>query len=193
MRACNASSAALGMLSCKPAHAARRSDSGRIGIRSSSPPTRRRNARICRRVSLTRACTDPREPTAPVPWARRRGPAGATGRSGRASAARLSKLDFAIFEVFAHERDRHAAFADGRGDALHWAGPNIAAREDAWNARFEEVRVAVEVPSPRGRDVGTGEYVAVAIKCDLLRQPRRLRVRSDEEEQATGLEPGRLV
>src|SRR5215211_5471506 len=104
-----------------------------------------------------------------------------TRRSDGAIGTRLSgaaqQVGSRDFEVLAHERDRHAAFADGRGDALHWAGPNIAAREDAWNARFEEVRVEVEVPSPRGRDVGTGEYVAVAIKCDLLRQPRRLRVR----------------
>ena len=46
-RACNESSAALGMLSCRPAHAARRSDSEPVGMRSSSAPTRRRNARIC--------------------------------------------------------------------------------------------------------------------------------------------------
>ena len=60
-------SAALGMLSCKPAHAARRSDSEPSGIRSSSAPTRRRNARICCRVSLSRVSTDlPVDPTRPV-------------------------------------------------------------------------------------------------------------------------------
>ena len=50
-RACSESSAALGMLSCSPAHAAFRSDPALFGRRSSSEPTRRRNARICRRVS----------------------------------------------------------------------------------------------------------------------------------------------
>jgi hypothetical protein len=60
MRACNESSAALGMLSCRPAHAARRSESGLFGDRSSSPPTRRRNARICCRVTSSRGATAPR-------------------------------------------------------------------------------------------------------------------------------------
>jgi hypothetical protein len=53
-RACNDSSAALGMLSCRPAHAARRSDREPFGIRSSRAPTRLRKARICRRVTLSR-------------------------------------------------------------------------------------------------------------------------------------------
>ena len=58
MRACSESSAARGMLSCNPAHAARRSDAAPSGIRWSRPPTRRRNARICRRVSRSRECIE---------------------------------------------------------------------------------------------------------------------------------------
>src|SRR5437773_287447 len=42
------------MLSCSPAHAARRSDSEPIGIRLSSAPALRRNARIFCLVSLSR-------------------------------------------------------------------------------------------------------------------------------------------
>ena len=42
------------MLSCRPAHAARRTEFKPIGIRSSSAPTRRRNARIWRRVPESR-------------------------------------------------------------------------------------------------------------------------------------------
>jgi len=38
------------MLSCSPAHAARRRDRGPRGSRSSRAPTFRRNARICVRV-----------------------------------------------------------------------------------------------------------------------------------------------
>jgi hypothetical protein len=45
------------MLSCKPAQAASRSDFEPFGSRVSSPPTRRRNARICFRVSLSREFT----------------------------------------------------------------------------------------------------------------------------------------
>src|SRR3954453_10208148 len=45
------------MLSCRPAHAARRSDRRPRGNRSSSAPTRRRNARICARVAHRAAGT----------------------------------------------------------------------------------------------------------------------------------------
>src|SRR5918995_1839256 len=48
-------SAARGMLSCRPAHAARRSELFPRGNRSSSAPTCRRNARICALVSFSGA------------------------------------------------------------------------------------------------------------------------------------------
>jgi hypothetical protein len=48
------SSAALGMLSCNPAHAARWSDAGPAASRSSRAPTARRKARICSRLSVSR-------------------------------------------------------------------------------------------------------------------------------------------
>ena len=47
-------SAARGMLSCSPAHAAALSEFGPGGSRSSRPPERRRNARTCARVSSSR-------------------------------------------------------------------------------------------------------------------------------------------
>src|SRR5262249_9501129 len=53
-RACIERSAARGMLSCKPAHATRSRELARPGSRSSRAPTRRRNARICSRVSIRR-------------------------------------------------------------------------------------------------------------------------------------------
>jgi hypothetical protein len=46
--------AARGTLSCRPAHAARRSERAPGGSRSSSAPTCRRNASICARVSSSR-------------------------------------------------------------------------------------------------------------------------------------------
>ena len=46
-----------------------------------------------------------------------------------------------------HEGDRHAALADRRRDALDGAGADVAAREDARDARLEEVGVAVEIPA----------------------------------------------
>ena len=91
-----------------------------------------------------------------------------------------------------HQRDRHAALADGGGNAFHGAEPDVAAREDARDAGLEEVRVAVELPPPGGGHVGAREHVAAAVERDLGRQPRRLGIRSDEDEQAAGFEPGRL-
>ena len=51
-------------------------------------------------------------------------------------------------EVLVHEGDRHAALADCRRDALHGAESDVAAGEDARDARLEEVRVPVELPRP---------------------------------------------
>ena len=55
-----------------------------------------------------------------------------------------------VLQVLMHEGDRHAALADGGGDALDGAEPDVAAREDARDAGLEQVRVAVELPAPRG-------------------------------------------
>src|SRR5437762_3377882 len=93
---------------------------------------------------------------------------------------------FGLLEVLVDEGDGHAAFADGRSDAFYGRGADVAAREDAGNARLEEVRVAVEFPASGGGRVGACEYVAVAIDGDLRRQPRGLGIRPDEDEQSAG-------
>ena len=72
-----------------------------------------------------------------------------------------------------HEGDRHAALADGGGDALHRARAHVAAREDARHARLEQVRISVERPAARIADIGAGEHVAAPVERDLGRQPRR--------------------
>ena len=82
-----------------------------------------------------------------------------------------------------HEGDRHAALAHGGRDTLHRAQPDVAAREDPRGARLEQVGVAVELPATGGGDRGAREHVAVAIECDLGRQPGGLGVRADEDEQ----------
>ena len=43
---------------------------------------------------------------------------------------------------------------------------------------------------PPAADVGAGEDVAVVVERDLRRQPRRLGVRTDQDEEAARLEPG---
>src|SRR5947199_133530 len=76
--------------------------------------------------------------------------------------------------------------------AFHGAGPDVAAREDARDARLEEVRVAIALPESRGAYIRAGEHIAVALERDLRRQPSCLGVRSDEDEQPTRLESRRL-
>ena len=91
-----------------------------------------------------------------------------------------------------HEGDRHAALADGGGDALHGAEPYVAAGEDPRDAGLEQVGIAVALPPTGGGHVGAGQHVAVVVERDLGREPRRLGVRADQDEEAAGREPGRL-
>jgi L-histidine N-alpha-methyltransferase len=72
-------------------------------------------------------------------------------------------------EVLVHERDRHAALADGCGDALDRAQPNVAAREDPGHGRLEQVRVAFERPAGGTRRVGTGQDEPSGVDRDLGR------------------------
>jgi hypothetical protein len=57
---------ARGMLSCRPAHAARRNACWLLGARWSRPPTCRRNVGICRLVSRSSVRTYPAPPGAPA-------------------------------------------------------------------------------------------------------------------------------
>src|SRR5947209_15655554 len=47
-------------------------------------------------------------------------------------------------EVLVNERDRHAALAHGRGDALDRAVTHITGGEDAGRARLEQIRIALQ-------------------------------------------------
>src|SRR6478609_5691453 len=85
-------------------------------------------------------------------------------------------------EVLVHEGDGHAPFPHRGCDTLHRTEPHVAAREHAGHARLEQVRIAIELPPSRIANVGAGEDVAATIECDLRRQPRRLRVGADEDE-----------
>ena len=99
-------------------------------------------------------------------WSRRRGAAGRAGRLG-------------VLEVLMDEGDRHAALADGGGHALHGAEAHVAAREDARDARLQEVRVAVERPLDRRAHVGAGEHEAAVgrarSRAGAMPSARRLR------------------
>jgi hypothetical protein len=57
---------------------------------------------------------------------------------------------FGVPQVLVHEGDSHAALADRRRNALDGTESDVAAGEDARDARLEEVRVPVELPPSRG-------------------------------------------
>ena len=59
-----------------------------------------------------------------------------------------------VTAVLVHERDRHAALADGGRDALDRAEADVPAGEDAGHAGLEQVRVALLLPAPPRRTSG---------------------------------------
>ena len=72
------------------------------------------------------------------------------------------------------ELDGHRSFADGGGAALGRAGADVAGREDAGNARLEQVV---------GVRCGAGEDEAVVVARDGVVEPLGARQRAEEEEQ----------
>src|SRR5262249_40502996 len=101
--------------------------------------------------------------------------------AGRALARRCDRVLLA--QILVHERDRHASLADRGCNTFHRAEADITAGEDAGHARLEEVRVALQRPSPARLGIGAGEDVAVVVESDLRRQPPRFRVGADHDEE----------
>src|SRR6185437_3566464 len=95
-----------------------------------------------------------------------------------------------LAQVLVHEGDRHAALADGRRHALDGPEADVAAGEDAGDARLEQVRVALELPAVGARQLRAGEHVPAPVAGDLRRQPARLGVGADQDEEAARLERG---
>ena len=91
-----------------------------------------------------------------------------------------------------HEGDRHAALADCGRDALDGGEAHVPAREDAGDARLEEVRIPVERPVPRSAEVGTREDEAMPVERNRGRQPGGLGVGADEDVEPARIEPPRL-
>ena len=79
------------------------------------------------------------------------------------------------------------------GDALDRAQAHVAAREDAGDARFEQVGIAVARPAPGLHHVVAGQDIAARVARDLRRQPLGLRVGADEDEQAAAVVPAHLA
>ena len=89
----------------------------------------------------------PNQPRSQRPWA------GQLGGHRRRLFRRGRVLGVGVAQVLVHEGDRHAALADGRGDALDRAEPDVAAREDARERSSRAGRGRGRAPSgpPRGR------------------------------------------
>jgi hypothetical protein len=90
-------------------------------------------------------------------------------------------------QVLVDEGNRHAALADGRGDAFDRAQADIAAGEDARRAGFKEIGIAAERPAPGFFQIVAGEDVSARVARDVGRQPRGFRVSADEDEQAAAI------
>ena len=110
-----------------------------------------------------------------------------------AIAADATRRGFGFLEVLVDERDRHAALSDGGGDALHRAEADVAAGEDAWDARLEQERIALELPPVGDAEIRAREHIAAGIERDLLRKPAGLGVGADEDVEPAGLVAARLA
>ena len=87
-----------------------------------------------------------------------------------------------MLQVLLDKRNRHTALANRRCNSLDRAQPDVAAREYARYARFEEVRVAALHPVAGFCYVIAGQNVSAAIARNLGREPLRLCVGADEHE-----------
>ena len=87
-----------------------------------------------------------------------------------------------------HQRDRHRALADGRGDPLDRVGPHVAGGEDAGHAGLQVVRVARQRPARPGAGRSTSRSGPVSTKPRSSRathavEPVGARLGADEDEQ----------
>src|SRR5205809_4093294 len=93
-----------------------------------------------------------------------------------------------MLQILVDESDRHAALADRGSNAFDRAQPHVSAREHTGDTRFEKVGIAAVRPAPGLHYVITGKYVAALVARDVWRQPSRLCVGANENEEApTGL------
>src|SRR5690348_16384144 len=106
---------------------------------------------------------------------------------------RLSGQEFGVPQELVDEGDRHAAFADSGRDPLDGPRTDVAAREDARNARLEEIGISLRGPRSGALQLRAREHVPELIERDLPWEPAGFGVCSDEEEEPTRLESGRLV
>ncbi len=79
--------------------------------------------------------------------------------------------------------DRDRAFTDGGRHPLHGPVPNVAHRQHSGQARLERERRAVERPALVSTEVRPREHEALSVSAHLRRQPFRVRLRADRQEE----------
>src|SRR5689334_14899590 len=89
-----------------------------------------------------------------------------------------------------HERDRNRTFTDARRHPLYGAVSNIADHKDAGNVRFQQTRIAIELPTVGplaiARELRAGIDKAAFITFDDVREPVCVWRCSDQDEQRVG-------
>jgi hypothetical protein len=93
-------------------------------------------------------------------------------------------------QVLVDRLDRDSARPNRGGDPLDRPVPDVAGREDAGHARLQRQGNASQVPpsawQPVAREVPAGNDVSLLIALDLLGQPARMWLCTDEDEQRGG-------
>ena len=96
-------------------------------------------------------------------------------------------------QILLDESDCHASLTDGRRNPLDWAQPHVAACEDTRRTCFKKIGIAAVRPEPGLLHIVTRQNVSACIARDVCGQPFRLRVGSNEDEQAAAIMPTHLV
>src|ERR1019366_3983269 len=91
-----------------------------------------------------------------------------------------------VLEALVNELNRHGAFADGRGDALHGAGPHIPGREDTWPAGLQQKRLPRGSPVWGACQIRPGADEPLRIPLNFRGEPIGSRVGADKTENSRG-------
>jgi len=82
------------------------------------------------------------------------------------------------------ELDGDRPFSDGGGHSLDGSMPDVAGREDAGHAGFEQTRTPLERPPMLRSQIWASEQEALLVSRDLSREPSGPRIRPDEDEES---------
>src|ERR1043166_2831043 len=99
-------------------------------------------------------------------------------------------MELIACEELMDELDRDRALADGRGDAVHRALPDVPCGEDTRHVGLERERAAFERPGLVVLDIRSSENEPAVPPRELLWEPVSIRVGADHEEERIG--PHRL-